>query len=106
MTPNEKQQEQEAQRDAKTLKLARAYEEVFGQEGKRNHIQETVWASFEAITAAKKKLIRLIPTSGAIDPYQTFVLEGHREVYLEVDRLLTIARMGKVPRPEVTIERE
>ena len=101
MTPNEKQQEQRR----KTLELASAYKEVFGTDGKRNHIQQKVWDSLKSFTGYEGKLTRFSP-DGRVDVNQMLVIEGHREVFLRIMDFIRIAESGLETETKTTVERE
>lgn len=104
MTDKELQKQQkQADQKRQQFDVAKAYETVFGVEGKRSVAQQKVWDDLEVRCLMKKTTMQMDST-GAIDTHKTVANEGCRSILLQILRQLDIAQSG-VESIEITVER-
>lgn len=85
------------------IRLANAYEEVFGPAERRSERQKLVLANLEEQCFGRKTANWLLPT-GEIAPLRSAANEGRRQVYLHILQQLQLAHDG-LEKNKTTVKR-
>lgn len=82
---------------------AKAFENVFGEDGHRNADQLKVWNALQAICSYDRTCLRF--ANGELDMGQSIANEGARMVLLKIREQLLVAKAGLDPITKVTVNK-